>query len=135
MIDSNGHGELDLFSDILKPADEIQIEVPGANGSRFFVFDAMDTATYRNYNDTIVGRGRKRGDAWKAGRVLFEKKCKRVDGLTENEEKQLAAANKTAVSVMLSDKRYVPLIDQLVGKYIQIVVPDAIDSKSNGDSD
>jgi hypothetical protein len=127
---------IDLFSDLLKPADEVHITVADEkNGDRVFVFDAMDAGTYRGYNDKITGKGRKRGDVWAAVRYLFERKCSRVEGLTEKEKAQLEAANTTAKAVMLGDKKYLPMIDQIIGRYVGVTVPDASSSKSDGEGD
>jgi hypothetical protein len=126
---------MNLFDDIIKP-DDIRVEVPSreeGKPSRVFVFDKLDKITHKSYTDIAYGRGgRRKGQPEKAVYFLFEKKLKSVEGLTEDEQKQLTEANVTAKQVMLADtNRYGILIDMVVGRYLSIALPDTEEELGN----
>lgn len=118
-----------LFADVNVAGDEVNIVVhsrtPEGN-DRVFIFENIDPVSHKTYNDIAYGRGgRRKGNPEKAVYFLFEKKLKRVEGLTDEEQAQLDEAKVTAKQVMLSDKtEYGVLIDMLIGRYINIVLPD-----------
>lgn len=124
-----------FFQNVLSPADEIHVEVADEkDGNRTFVFAPLDTATYKQYNDTLFGQGdgRRKGNTWKAVQYLFQQKCTRVDGLTEAEQEALSGMNKTVQQVMLADfGTYGWLIDQVVTRYVGVAMPDMDGSKSS----
>jgi hypothetical protein len=130
MSEGNGNG-FKFLGDIVSP-DDIRVVVSGDGGNdRVFVFSKLDTVTYRRYQDILVGRaGRRKGDSWKATYFLFGKKCKDVEGLTEQEKQWLSEQNKSAKDILLSDTEYGVVIDQAIGGYLRIAIPDADDLKS-----
>ncbi|MEW6212557.1 MAG: hypothetical protein AB1631_29800 [Acidobacteriota bacterium] len=130
-------GGFKLFSEIVASSDDIRITVPTEAGERTFVFDRLGTPTYKRYQDIVTGRGgRRRGDSWKATIFLFEKCCKDIEGLTDEEKKWLEENQKTAKQVLLSDvDTYGVLIDMVVGRYLTIALPDTEEvSKSSSGS-
>lgn len=132
MSEGNGNG-FKFLGDIVSP-DDIRITVSGEGGNdRVFVFEKLDTYTYRKYQDILVGRaGRRKGDNWKATYFLFGKKCKDVEGLTDQEKAWLTEQGKTAKDVLVNDTDYGVVIDQVTGRYLSIAVPDTDDLKSTG---
>jgi hypothetical protein len=108
--------------------NDIRVKVPTRDGEQenVFVFDRLDKVSHKTYTDMAIGRGgRRRGNPDKAVYWLFDKKCKAIEGLTEDEQKQLDEAKLTAKQVMLADtNEYGILIDMVVGRYISIALPD-----------
>lgn len=122
-----------LLSDLVSASDDFRVGVSSEGGKeRIFVFDRLDTSTYKRYQDILVGRGgRRKGDAWKASYFLFERKLKDVEGLTDEEKAWLESQDKTVKEIMLADNSYGVLIDMVIGRYLNMVLPDAEELKSS----